>query len=112
MVKLTLSLGTYKAYLLNTTCYANCLDGYFNDDVAGAGPNVCTSCDPSCTRCSINSTFCHSCNISFYYLANTCNSTCPAPDYFADNNTWSCLSCATACVSLNMNLYFSDSLKE
>jgi len=106
-----LILGTHKAYLLNTTCLTNCIAGYFNNDNNGAGPNVCSTCDIACATCTINSTFCQLCKPGYYYFNNTCNITCPQPDYFADYNTWSCLLCSVSCVNMTMNVYFPTNLK-
>jgi len=105
--------GPWISYLkFGTTCVVNCLDGYFADNNGGLGPNLCLPCDTKCLTCAINSTYCFSCNVSYYLLDNTCGSTCPFPEYFPDNATWKCLSCATYCVNMTMDVYWKNSLHE
>jgi hypothetical protein len=36
---------------------------------------------------------------------------CPAPQYFGDNVTNTCLDCDFSCVNLTMKLYFKNNLK-
>lgn len=103
--------GSWISYLKSgTTCVTNCGNGFYADNNATFGPNLCLACDPKCLTCSINSTYCYSCNVTFYLLDNTCGATCPFPEYFTDNATWTCLSCATSCVNMTMDLYWKNTL--
>jgi proprotein convertase subtilisin/kexin type 5 len=103
--------GINQAFLKGTLCTKNCGNTYYPSTNGGVGPNLCLSCDPSCVTCLYNSTFCFSCFAGYYYLNNTCLTSCPFPAYFSNNATWSCLSCSATCVNMTMKIYFQNSLK-
>lgn len=104
--------GPWISYLKSpNTCTINCGGGFFPDTNNNLGPNLCLPCDTKCLTCSINSTYCYTCNTTFYLLANTCGGSCPFPEYFPDNATWTCLSCATHCVNMTMDVYWKNSLR-
>ena len=78
----------------------------------GLGPNECLPCLGECYTCNINDSYCFSCDPGFYHYNYSCNTNCTNPDYFADDNTWTCLECSIHCVKMTMNLFYKDSLKE
>jgi hypothetical protein len=103
--------GTYKAYLLNTTglsgsCGRTCPSGYYAENYAGAGPNLCLACDASCAACTGSPTPCSLCNATYYLYNAACLSTCPS-GYFAYNSpsTGLCLNCDSYCVGLTVDMY-------
>lgn len=105
--------GPWISYLkAPNTCTTNCGNQFYADTNGGLGPNTCQPCDPYCFTCAINSTYCFSCNPTYYLLGNTCGASCPFPEYFPDNATWTCLSCAQYCVTMKMNVYFLNALNE
>lgn len=101
--------GSNKAYLLNSTCYSNCPNNYFNDDNAGSGPNICMPCAAQCLTCTGNPNPCQSCNDGYYLYLSSCDSTCPT-GYIAFDPTWQCLDCNIHCVELTITMSFSDSM--
>jgi hypothetical protein len=66
---------------------------------------MCFFCDPACTVCNINSSYCSVCNPGNFYFLNHCGTICPNP-YFMDvalNNCSLCdLSCS-ACANSSTN---------
>jgi hypothetical protein len=77
-----------------TGCYLSCMTiGTF------AVNGLCQGCSSSCKTCTVTYTNCTSCysNTSTPYLYNNnCISICPN-GYYADNSTFSCLSCVSPC---------------
>lgn len=103
--------GTFKAYLLNATCYQTCPAGYYGDDNLGLGPNLCLPCTIQCATCTSNPTPCQSCNAGYYLYSSACDSSCP-DGYFSYDPWWTCLLCDTHCVDLTITMSFSDSTNQ
>lgn len=99
--------GTFMAYFYNNTCVLTCPTQYYA--VVGATSNDCMPCNTGCQSCTTSSSFCSQCLSNYYLYQNSCGLTCPS-GYFSENSTWSCLSCDQFCVSLTMDMYFSDAL--
>jgi proprotein convertase subtilisin/kexin type 5 len=89
--------GGNQAYLLNSTCLTSCPNGTFSS----TNPNICTSCDPTCTVCDTSSTHCSVCTVSganMAYLYNSgCVINCPNGTYSSTNPNV-CNSCDPKCI--------------
>ena len=78
-----------------TVCGPTCPAGQF---ISAATPNFCQLCASNCVTCSILADNCTSanCSINFFYLNNTCLSTCPN-QYYADASLRQCTLCTSGC---------------
>lgn len=79
-------------YRSSNTCVANCPFGKYGDT------DTCTSCDASCSGCTLSSTNCLSCAGSYYRKVGTnlCTDTCPV-GYYPDDTTTMCTLCPSGC---------------
>ena len=72
----------------NSQCLTACPSRFY------ASNNTCSECIPPCYTCN-DSTICLSCSFN-YYLAGSCQSSCPAA-YYQDDSTLTCLPCQSQC---------------
>jgi hypothetical protein len=78
------------------TCIATCPSGspgyYLNTTI-----NTCELCDPVCTSCKTNSSYCYSCIADYGWTGYYCYQPCPTAYYFTNNNT-NCTQCNLTCI--------------
>ena len=87
----------YYKYIGADTCNTSCPDGQF---ISASIPNFCQPCSPICITCVNSSEVCTNLNCSqnYFYLNNSCLSTCP-DNYYPDLSLRQCIQCAAGCQS-------------
>ena len=95
---LTCGNGTGTPYLKEigaTVCGPTCPAGQF---ISASFPNDCQPCASNCITCAVLADNCTSlnCSINYYYLNNTCLTTCPN-QYYPDSSLRQCILCTSGC---------------
>lgn len=85
----------YYKYIGAETCNTTCPDGQF---ISATIPNFCQPCSPICITCINSSEVCTNLNCSqnYFYLNNSCLSTCP-DNYYPDLSLRQCIQCTPGC---------------
>lgn len=67
---------------------------------AQSSNHTCSPCGLNCTTCTGTAVYCTSCAGSYYLYSgnNTCATTCPVQNYYANTATHTCSSCANICL--------------
>lgn len=85
------------AFLLNNTCYTTCPNPYYGDNNSNLGPNLCLSCDVSCSSCTgPANTNCIACKSNYTQSGSTCASACQ-PGYGLSSVSGICIACVLPC---------------